>query len=49
MVYDITDLTTFDSIRSWMAQIKQHADAGVSIVLVGNKCDLDHQRVSFLQ
>lgn len=49
MVYDITDMTTFDSIRSWMAQIKQHAEAGVCIILVGNKCDLENHRVSALR
>ena len=48
LVYDITDLTTFDSIRSWMGQIKTHADAGVCTMLVGNKCDLEDHRVSKL-
>ena len=46
LVYDITDETTFDSVRSWMNQIQMHADVGVSTILVGNKCDLEHQRVS---
>ena len=45
MVYDITDNTTFESIRTWMAQIKMHADVGVNSILVGNKSDLAHQRV----
>ena len=46
MVYDITDGSTFDSIRSWMQQIQTHAEAGVSTILVGNKCDLEDSRVS---
>eukprot|EP01032_Pedospumella_encystans_P007500 gene7500-8995_t len=44
MVYDITDGSTFDSIRSWMQQIQTHAEAGVSTILVGNKCDLEDSR-----
>ena len=27
LVYDITDRGTFNSVRSWMAQIADHADA----------------------
>mmetsp|Transcript_23998 Transcript_23998/g.72273 ORF Transcript_23998/g.72273 Transcript_23998/m.72273 type:complete len:198 (-) Transcript_23998:50-643(-) len=39
LVYDITDRRTFSSVRSWMAQITDHADQKVNKVLVGNKCD----------
>lgn len=45
LVYDITDMITFESVRIWMNQIKIHADAGVCVVLVGNKCDLENHRV----
>ena len=38
-VYDITDRGTFNSVRSWMAQINEHADGQVNKILVGNKCD----------
>ena len=37
--YDITDRRTFNSVRSWMAQITDHADQQVNKVLVGNKSD----------
>ena len=46
LVYDITDGVSFASIRSWLAQIKQHADSKVNKILVGNKADLEDQRVS---
>ncbi|EGB07234.1 GTPase [Aureococcus anophagefferens] len=39
LVYDITDRGTFNSVRSWMAQINEHADGQVNKILVGNKCD----------
>lgn len=45
LVYDITDGSSFASIRSWLSQIKQHADSNVNKLLVGNKADLEDQRV----
>ena len=39
LVYDITDRRTFNSVRSWMAQITDHADQQVNKVFVGNKSD----------
>ncbi|KAJ1451194.1 ras family-domain-containing protein [Pelagophyceae sp. CCMP2097] len=44
LVYDITDRGTFNSVRSWMAQISDHADAQVNRVLVANKCDYESAR-----
>eukprot|EP00630_Chrysocystis_fragilis_P003728 CAMPEP_0197388546 /NCGR_PEP_ID=MMETSP1165-20131217/1137_1 /TAXON_ID=284809 /ORGANISM="Chrysocystis fragilis, Strain CCMP3189" /LENGTH=203 /DNA_ID=CAMNT_0042913893 /DNA_START=203 /DNA_END=814 /DNA_ORIENTATION=- len=44
LVYDITDRGTFNSVRSWMSQINDHADAQVNRVLIGNKCDFESAR-----
>lgn len=44
LVYDITDQTSFEDVKSWMSQIKQFADSVCDKVLVGNKCDLDGDR-----
>jgi len=44
LVYDVTDPITFDSIRTWMSQIRAHADQGVCTILIGNKSDLSAQR-----
>ena len=44
LVYDITDRGTFNSVRSWMAQIADHADAQVNRVLVANKSDNEAER-----
>jgi len=41
LVYDITDRETFTNVTHWITVIQEHADAGINIVLVGNKCDLD--------
>lgn len=32
-------------VRTWIANIEQHASEGVSKILVGNKCDSDESRV----
>jgi len=45
LVYDVTNRESFVSVRAWMKQIEQHADVGVSKLLVGNKSDLSSQRV----
>uniref|UniRef100_A0A7S2RB79 Uncharacterized protein n=1 Tax=Rhizochromulina marina TaxID=1034831 RepID=A0A7S2RB79_9STRA len=48
LVYDVTDRTSFTSIRNWVSQIQQHADVHVNKILIGNKCDMEDQRmVSF--
>lgn len=48
LVYDITDVKSFQSIRSWISQILLHADINVNKILIGNKCDLQQKRVSTL-
>jgi len=44
LVYDITDKNSFSSIRNWVSQIKQHADANVVKILIGNKSDMQISR-----
>ncbi|KAL6553855.1 Ras-related protein RABB1c [Orobanche minor] len=52
LVYDITsgDATifwrreTFNHLASWLEDARQHANANMIIVLIGNKCDLAHRR-----
>ena len=45
LMYDITSQTSFDSISEWMDNIRKHKDEGFPIVLVGNKYDLEEDRV----
>ena len=44
LVYSIDDKTSFDNVKGWMADIKREAHEKVSIVLLGNKCDLSEKR-----
>ena len=44
IVYDITNPQSFDDIQKWYEEIKRSGDKGVSIILVGNKCDLENER-----
>lgn len=44
LVYDITRKDTFDSVDKWIPDLKTNGDEQVTILLIGNKCDLDSQR-----
>ncbi|GJN02623.1 hypothetical protein PR202_ga19993 [Eleusine coracana subsp. coracana] len=44
LVYDITRRETFNHLASWLEDARQHANANMTIMLVGNKCDLSHRR-----
>lgn len=44
LVYDITRRESFDHILSWLEDARAHSNSDMSIVLVGNKSDLDHRR-----
>ncbi|KAF2283988.1 hypothetical protein GH714_017786 [Hevea brasiliensis] len=44
-VYDITKRQTFDHIPRWLEELRSHADKNIVIILIGNKCDLENQRV----
>ena len=44
IVYDITNEATFKNVDKWFEQAKKEASKDVSIILVGNKCDLENER-----
>ncbi|KAL6520423.1 Ras-related protein RABB1c [Orobanche hederae] len=44
LVYDITRRESFNHLASWLEDARQHADPNMSIMLIGNKCDLAHRR-----
>jgi len=44
LVYDIVVKETFDNIERWLAELRQHADSNIVIMLVGNKADMRHVR-----
>eukprot|EP00330_Aristerostoma_sp_ATCC50986_P011583 CAMPEP_0114586246 /NCGR_PEP_ID=MMETSP0125-20121206/9521_1 /TAXON_ID=485358 ORGANISM="Aristerostoma sp., Strain ATCC 50986" /NCGR_SAMPLE_ID=MMETSP0125 /ASSEMBLY_ACC=CAM_ASM_000245 /LENGTH=127 /DNA_ID=CAMNT_0001781595 /DNA_START=47 /DNA_END=430 /DNA_ORIENTATION=+ len=44
LVYDITYRESFDKVQKWMAELKNHADEDIDIVIAGNKCDRASER-----
>jgi len=44
IVYDITNKNSFNNIDKWIADIKANGDKNVSIIIVGNKSDLNDKR-----
>jgi len=44
LVYDVTDERSFNNIRTWHANIEQHASEGVNKILIGNKCDSSDEK-----
>ena len=44
IVYDITNESSFENVDKWYEQAQKEASKDVSIVLVGNKCDLENDR-----
>ncbi|KAJ9125619.1 Ras- protein Rab-11B [Naganishia vaughanmartiniae] len=44
LVYDIAKQQTFTNVTRWLKELRDHADANIVIMLVGNKSDLRHLR-----
>uniref|UniRef100_A0A0G4FVA3 Ras-related protein Rab-1 n=1 Tax=Chromera velia CCMP2878 TaxID=1169474 RepID=A0A0G4FVA3_9ALVE len=45
LVYDITNYETFDNLKFWMKNLQDYGEKSVQKILIGNKCDLEAQRV----
>lgn len=44
LVFDLTDIRSFEDVAGWLEEIRAYAVSKVNIVLVGNKCDMSHAR-----
>ena len=44
VVYDITRKESFDSVDRWINDLKSTGDSKMTIILIGNKCDLEDKR-----
>ena len=44
IVYDITNKESFKNVDKWINDLKESGDDDVSILIVGNKCDLEASR-----
>lgn len=45
LLYDVTNKSSFENIRAWLAEISEYAHEGVIVMLLGNKADLTAERV----
>jgi len=44
LVYDITRRETFNHLTRWLEEARQNSNSNMAIMLIGNKCDLEHRR-----
>ena len=44
MVYDITDLESFQNLNTWLIEIEKNASKNVYKILIGNRRDLESDR-----
>jgi len=45
LVFDVTRLSTFSNIKTWIEELREYADPNIVTMLIGNKTDLDWLRV----
>ena len=45
LVFDITSKTSFENIDKWLNELKKTSDENIQLILIGNKCDLNDNRV----
>ena len=45
VVYDVTDMDSFNNIKQWLQEIDRYATEGVNKLLVGNKSDMTDKKV----
>ena len=43
-MYDIAKHSTYVNVTRWLKELRDHADANIIVMLVGNKSDLKHLR-----
>jgi GTPase SAR1 family protein len=46
LVYSVTDKSSFNSVETWMKQIRQYAVENIPIIILSNKADVKNKEVS---
>ena len=44
LIYDITNVETYNNVENWISQIKEESSPNVIIYIVGNKIDMENER-----
>ena len=44
VVYDITRVSSFENVDKWIVELRAKCEADVTIIMIGNKCDLESER-----
>lgn len=44
-MYDLTKGRTFDNLSKWLSELRDNAEPDITIMLLGNKCDLENRDV----
>jgi GTPase SAR1 family protein len=45
LLYDVTKSSSFNNIKTWVKELREHASPHIVVMLVGNKSDLEALRV----
>ena len=45
LVYDITDQSSFDRVQNWVKELRKIVGSDIALIIAGNKCDLERNRV----
>nr|XP_014430685.1 ras-related protein Rab-3B isoform X3 [Pelodiscus sinensis] len=49
LMYDITSEESFNAVQDWATQIKTYSWDNAQVILVGNKCDMEDERIISLE
>ena len=45
IAFDLTNKVSFEGVKTWINSIYKHSDPSIAKVLVGNKADLEDERI----